>query len=402
MSYVYGRMPKRCDPLRKGGQMKKTMMGNFAASWGAQLSRVQVIAAYPITPQTLIVEKLSEIVADGELDAEFIKVESEHSAMAACIGASATGARAYTATSAQGLALMHEMLHWAGLARMPIVMTNVNRAMAPGWSIWADQNDSLSQRDTGWMQIYASSAQEILDSTIIGYKVSEQVLLPTLISFDAFFLSHTVEVVDMPEIELVDKYLPPFKPDYKLDVNDPRSFGALTDEQYYYEFRYKMQESMNEAVDIIKDAGKEYEKLTGRAYSLIHPYRCEDADMILVTSGTIAETTNVAVDELRAEGKKVGNLRIRVIRPYPKKEILEVVKGVKKLAVIDRNISPGYSGIFSQELKSALYNEVDIPTRSYIAGLGGRDVKIEDIKDMANDALKNDTPNDLIWKGVKL
>jgi len=382
--------------------MKKTMMGNYAASWGAQLSRVQVIAAYPITPQTLIVEKLSDIVADGDLDAKFIKVESEHSAMAACIGASATGARAYTATSAQGLALMHEMLHWAGLARTPIVMTNVNRAMAPGWSIWADQNDSLSQRDTGWMQIYASSAQDILDSTIISYKVSEKVLLPTLISFDAFFLSHTMEVVDMPEIELIDKYLPPFKPDYKLDVNDPRSFGALTDEQYYYEFRYKMQKAMDEAVDIIKEAGKEYEKITGRAYDLIHPYRCEDADMILVTSGTIAETTNVAVDELRAEGKKVGNLRIRVIRPYPKKEILEAVKGMKKLAVIDRNISPGYSGIFSQELKSALYNEVDIPVRSYIAGLGGRDVKIEDIKDMANDALKNDAPNDLIWKGVKI
>ncbi len=378
------------------------MIGNYAASWGAQLARVQVIAAYPITPQTLIVEKLSDIVADGELDAKFIKVESEHSAMAACIGASATGARAYTATSAQGLALMHEMLHWAALARMPIVMTNVNRAMAPGWSIWADQNDSLSQRDTGWMQIYASSAQEILDSTLIGYKVSEKVLLPTLISFDAFFLSHTMEVVDMPEIELIDKYLPPYKPEYKMDVNDPRSFGALTDEQYYYEFRYKMQKAMDEAVDVIKEAGKEYEKITGRAYNLIHPYRCEDADMILVTSGTIAETTNVAVDELRAEGKKVGNLRIRVIRPYPKKEILEVVKGVKKLAVIDRNISPGYSGIFSQELKSALYNEVDIPVRSYIAGLGGRDVKIEDIKDMANDTLKNDAPNDLIWKGVKI
>jgi len=378
------------------------MLGNYAASWGAQLARVQVIAAYPITPQTLIVEKLSDIVADGELDAKFIKVESEHSAMAACIGASATGARAYTATSAQGLALMHEMLHWAALARLPIVMTNVNRAMAPGWSIWADQNDSLSQRDTGWMQIYASSAQEILDSTLIGYKVSEKVLLPTLISFDAFFLSHTMEVVDMPEIELIDKYLPPYKPEYKMDVNDPRSFGALTDEQYYYEFRYKMQKAMDEAVDVIKEAGKEYEKITGRAYNLIHPYRCEDADMILVTSGTIAETTNVAVDELRAEGKKVGNLRIRVIRPYPKKEILEVVKGVKKLAVIDRNISPGYSGIFSQELKSALYNEVDIPVRSYIAGLGGRDVKIEDIKDMANDTLKNDAPNDLIWKGVKI
>src|SRR6056297_2923626 len=162
--------------------MKKTMMGNFAASWGAQLSRAQVIAAYPITPQTLIVEKLSEIVADGKLDAEFIKVESEHSAMSACIGASATGARAYTATSAQGLALMHEMLHWAALGRLPIVMANVNRAMAPGWSIWADQNDSLAQRDTGWMQIYASSAQDILDGTILAYKVSEKVSIPTFIS----------------------------------------------------------------------------------------------------------------------------------------------------------------------------------------------------------------------------
>lgn len=382
--------------------MKKTMMGNFAASWGAQLARVQVIAAYPITPQTLIVEKLSEIVADGELDAKFIKVESEHSAMAACIGASATGARAYTATSAQGLALMHEMLHWAALARLPIVMANVNRAMAPGWSIWADQNDSLSQRDTGWMQIFASSAQDILDSTLLGYKVSEKILLPTLISFDAFFLSHTMEVVDMPDIELVDTFLPSYKPEYKLDIKDPRSFGALTDEQYYYEFRYKMQKSMEEAVEVIKEAGKEYEKLTGRSYDLIHPYKCEDAEMILVTSGTIGETANVAVDELRAEGKKVGNLRIRVIRPYPKQEIIDTIKGAKKLAVIDRNISPGYSGIFSQELKSALYNEVDVPIRSYIAGLGGRDVKIEDIKDMAYDALKNDTPDDLVWKGVKL
>ncbi|HEX37299.1 MAG TPA: pyruvate ferredoxin oxidoreductase [Candidatus Cloacimonetes bacterium] len=381
--------------------MKKTMMGNYAASWGAQLSRVQVIAAYPITPQTLIVEKLSDIVADGELKAKFIKVESEHSAMAACIGASSTGARAYTATSAQGLALMHEMLHWAGLARLPIVMANVNRAMAPGWSIWADQNDSLSQRDTGWMSIFSSSAQDILDSTIISYKVSEKVLLPTLISFDAFFLSHTVEVVDMPEQELVDKFLPPYKPEYKMDVNDPRSFGALTDEQYYYEFRYKMQEAMDQAIDVIKETCREYEEITGRHYDLIHAYRCEDADMIMVTSGTIAETTNVTVDTLREEGHKVGNLQIRYIRPYPKKDILAAIGGAKKLAVIDRNISPGYSGIFSQELKSALYNEIDIPVRSYIAGLGGRDVKIEDIKDIAYNALEHDEPNDLIWKGVK-
>jgi pyruvate/2-oxoacid:ferredoxin oxidoreductase alpha subunit len=382
--------------------MKKTMMGNHAASWGAQLSRVQVIAAYPITPQTLIVEKLSEIVADGELDAKFIKVESEHSAISACIGASATGARAYTATSAQGLALMHEMLHWAALARLPVVLTNVNRAMAPGWSIWADQNDSLAQRDTGMMQIFCSSSQDILDSTILAYKVGEQVLLPTLISFDAFFLSHTLEVVDMPPIEDVDKFLPPYNPKYKMDVNDPRSFGALTDQDYYYEFRYKMQQAMDEAKDIIKKAGKEYEALTGRCYDMIHPYQCEDAELILVTSGTIAETTNVAVDRLREQGKKVGNLKIRVIRPYPKEDIINTVKNCKKIAVIDRNISCGYHGIFAQELKGALYNEIDVPVWSYVAGLGGRDVKVEDIMDIANQTLQSEKPEDLIWKGVKI
>jgi len=382
--------------------MKKTMMGNHAASWGAQLSRAQVIAAYPITPQTLIVEKLSEIVADGELDAKFIKVESEHSAISACIGASATGARAYTATSAQGLALMHEMLHWAALARLPVVLANVNRAMAPGWSIWADQNDSLAQRDTGMMQIFCSSSQDILDSTILAYKVSEQVLLPTLISFDAFFLSHTMEVVDMPPIDDVDKFLPPYNPEYKMDINDPRSFGALTDQEHYYEFRYMMQQAMEDAKAIIKKAGKEYEALTGRYYDMIHRYQCEDAELILVTSGTIADTTNVAVDRLREQGKKVGNLKIRVIRPYPKEDIVNTVKSCKKVAVIDRNISCGYHGIFAQELKGALYNEIDVPVWSYVAGLGGRDVKVEDIMDIANQTLQSKKPEDLIWKGVKL
>jgi pyruvate/2-oxoacid:ferredoxin oxidoreductase alpha subunit len=382
--------------------MKKTMMGNHAASWGAQLSRAQVIAAYPITPQTLIVEKLSEIVADGELDAKFIKVESEHSAISACIGASATGARAYTATSAQGLALMHEMLHWAALARLPVVLANVNRAMAPGWSIWADQNDSLAQRDTGMMQIFCSSSQDILDSTILAYKVSEQVLLPTLISFDAFFLSHTMEVVDMPPIDDVDKFLPPYNPEYKMDINDPRSFGALTDQEHYYEFRYMMQQAMEDAKEIIKKAGKEYEALTGRYYDMIHRYQCEDAELILVTSGTIADTTNVAVDRLREQGKKVGNLKIRVIRPYPKEDIVNTVKSCKKVAVIDRNISCGYHGIFAQELKGALYNEIDVPVWSYVAGLGGRDVKVEDIMDIANQTLQSKKPEDLIWKGVKL
>ncbi len=383
--------------------MKKVLMGNHAISIGATLSRAQVIAAYPITPQTQVVEKLSEIVANGELDAEFIKVESEHSAMAASIGASAAGARAFTATSAQGLLLMHEVLHWASRARLPIVMANINRALAPGWTIWTDQNDSLSQRDTGWIQLYASDNQEVLDSIIIGYKVAEKVSLPLMVVLDAFVLSHTYEPVEIPAQEKVDQYLPPYNPEWKLDIDNPHAFGGLTAPNIYMEFQYNHHNAMIEAKEVIKQAGKDFGKIFGREYGNIDKYKTEDADYLLITSGTIAKTTNLVIDTMREKGIKIGNLRVRTFRPFPTEEIRESLKNVKKVFVIDRNISYGHSGIFFEEIKASLYNtKTDIPIFGFVTGLGGRDVTPELIEEMANYGIEKEKPeNDVIWMGVK-
>ncbi|MEW6455404.1 MAG: pyruvate ferredoxin oxidoreductase [Acidobacteriota bacterium] len=382
--------------------MRKVIMGNHSLSYGALLSRVQVISAYPITPQTQVVELLSEMCASGELKAKFINVESEHSAMAALIGASAAGARTFSATSAHGLTLMHELLHWAAGARLPIVLGNINRAMAPGWTIWADQTDSLSQRDTGWIQFYCSSNQEVLDTIIQAFKISEKVLLPSMIVLDAFFLSHTYEPVDIPDQVVVDEYLPPYKPKYVLDTKDPHTFGGITSPEYYYEIRYKMEMGMRESVEVIKQAGKEYGELFGREYGLIEDYRCEDAEIIFITSGTAASTAKVVVDELREEGKKVGNLKIRVFRPFPFKELRRIIEHAKKVAVIDRNISFGHHGIFAQEVKSALYNHSNIPVFGFVAGLGGRDINPQTIKEIYHITESNEYPSEKVfWIGVK-
>lgn len=381
--------------------MKAVITGNHAVSYGAKAARVEVIAAYPITPQTEVVEKLSEMVATKELKAKFIKVESEHSAMAACIGASATGARAFTATSAQGLALMHEMLHWASGARLPVVMANINRAMAPPWSVWSDQNDSLSQRDTGWLQFYCEDNQEILDTTIQAYKICERVSLPGMVVLDAFILSHTSEVVDIPEQSLVDRFLPRFNPKYKLDPKDPRAFGGLVKPDLYYEFRYKIQEAMEEAKDVISEVDKEFGKTFGRKYGLVESYRCNGADTLLIASGSIASTAREVVDILRSEGKKIGMAKVRVFRPFPKEEIRQLARGLKRIGVIDRNISFGSEGIFFSEVKSALYREPRRPPiHGFIAGLGGRDVTTDDIKGMA-EALISKRPKDISWVGLK-
>ncbi len=384
--------------------MQKVIMGNHALSYGAMLSRVEVIAAYPITPQTEVVELLSEMCAEGILKAKFIKVESEHSAMAACVGASAAGARAFTATSSQGLALMHEVLHWAVGARLPIVMGNINRAFAPPWSIWTEQNDSIAQRDTGWIQIYASSNQEVLDSVIQAYKVAEKVLLPAMIVLDAFVLSHTSENVHIPAQEKVDEYLPPYEAKYKLDPDDPHAFGGLTKPDWYYELRYQIAEAMEEAKKVIEETGKEFQETFGRYYGLVEEYKTEDAEVILVASSTIASTARVVIDMLREEGKKVGLLRIRVLRPFPKEKVIDILKNAKKVAVIDRNISFGMSGAFYAETKAALYNEKNRPPIwGYIAGLGGRDVRIEDIKEIIENTYKEEYPQkDIYWIGVKL
>jgi pyruvate/2-oxoacid:ferredoxin oxidoreductase alpha subunit len=387
-----------------GGKMKKVITGNHAVSYGALLSRVEVIAAYPITPQTQVVELLSEFCAEGKLKAKFVKVESEHSAMATCIGASAAGARAFTATSAQGLALMHELLHWAAGGRLPIVLANINRAMAPGWSIWTDQNDSLSQRDTGWMQIYCESNQEVLDSVIQGYKIAEQVYIPLMLVLDAFVLSHTSEIVDIPSQEQVDRYLPPFKPKYKLDVNDPHAFGGLLGPDHYMEIRYLLQKDMERAMEITKKADIEFKEIFGRSYGVIEAYKCEDAEIIMVTSGTVTSTARTVIDKLRERDKRVGLLKIRMFRPFPSKDIKNVLLKAKKVLVVDRNISYGLGGIFFEEIKSVLYYEdKHIPIFGFITGLGGRDVTPNILEEMIEYVETHDKPEEpILWKGVKL
>lgn len=383
--------------------MKKVIMGNHALSYGAMLCRTQVIAAYPITPQTQVVELLSEMCADKTLNAKFIKVESEHSAMAACLGASLAGARTFTATSSQGLALMHELLHWASGGRMPVVMGNINRALAPGWNIWADQNDSLSQRDTGWIQFYCSNNQEVLDTVIQAFKISEKLLIPSMVILDAFSLSHTYEIVDVPEQDKVDEYLPSFNPQIKITPDEPHAFGGLTSPEHYFELRYKLQKEMEKAPALIEETGKEYEKMFGRYLGLVDEYRCDDADIILITSGTAGSTARVAVEELRQEGIRVGNLRIKAFRPFPFETVRNIVKGTEKIAVVDRNISYGHHGMFYEEIKSALYGHNDnVPIFGFIAGLGGRDITPSTFKEITNIALKKKRPEEeIIWIGVK-
>ena len=278
--------------------MKQVIKGNYAVSQGVKLCRVKVISAYPITPQTTIVEDLSEICARGELDAKFIKVESEHSAMAAVVGSSSAGVRSFTATSGQGLLLMHEVLHWAAGARLPIVLANVNRAIGPGWNIWADQSDSLSQRDTGWVQIYCESNQEVLDSVIMAYNLAEKISLPVMLTYDAFFLSHTSEIVDVPEIEQVDTFLPPYNPEFKLDVDNPRMFGGMTGPDYYYEERYVMHKDALEVLELYPKVCKEFNDIFGRKYDIVEEYQTEGAELIVMTAGTITSVTRIALDKL--------------------------------------------------------------------------------------------------------
>lgn len=381
--------------------MKQVVTGNHTVSHAARVGRAQVVAAYPITPQTQVVEKISEFVADGIMDAKFIKVESEHSAMVACIGAAAAGARTFTATSAQGLALMHEVLHWAANARLPVVLANINRAMGPPWTIWTDQIDSLSQRDTGWMQFYAESNQDILDSILISFKVAERVLLPAMVVLEAFFLSHTTEPVDFPEQEEADRFLPPRVATHTVDPEDPAAFGGLTGPDHYYELKYMEHNAMLEAKDVIVQTAQEYGDVTGRYYKMADPYRCEDAETVLVVSGGVASTVKDAVDEARAAGKKLGSLKMWTFRPFPREDVRELLLGRKRVAVVDRNISFGQEGIFCTEVKASLYGQEGAPpVLGFIAGLGGRDVKVRDLLAIAEAAEKDDCP-EFNWYGVK-
>jgi pyruvate/2-oxoacid:ferredoxin oxidoreductase alpha subunit len=386
--------------------MKKVMIGNHAVSWGALRSRVEVISAYPITPQTQIVEALSEMVAGGTLDASFIKVESEHSAMAACIGASVTGARTFTATSAQGLALMHELLHWASGGRLPIVMADINRAMAPGWTIWTDQTDSLSQRDTGWIQFYCETNQEVFDTTIQSFKLAERLDLPAMLVLDAFYLSHTSEPVDVTEPEVVDEFLPKRESRFRIDTSDPRAFGALVKPDAYMEMRWQLQEAMRSVPGTLREIEDEWEKLTGRRYGAIEEYRSEDAELLLVTSSTITSTARHVVDERRERGEAIGLVKMKMFRPFPTEDIRRALAGAERVAVLDRNFSPGHGGIFAEEIRSALYDvpPEDRPTLfGYVVGLGGRDVTPDVIDGIIDRTRKAEQPERAdLWVGVEL
>ncbi len=383
--------------------MKKVVEGSHAVSEAVRLCRVQVISAYPITPQTHIVELLSEFCSDGSLKARFLRVESEHSAMAALIGAASAGVRTFTATSSQGLALMHELLHWASGARLPIVMAEVNRALAPGWNIWTDQTDSLAQRDTGWIQIYCEDAQEALDSTIQAYKLAETVFLPVMVVLDAFFLSHTYEPVDVPEQEAVDRFLPPFRPVFQLDPREPAAFNQLSPPSVYMEMRRDLQDAMESSMDVLERLEEEYQSLFGRRYGAVEGVHCEDADIIFVTSGTITSTCRLVVDKLRREGERVGLLKMRLFRPFPHSLLKQRTLKARKLAVIDRNFSYGASGIFAQEIRAALCNETQRPlVFGYVAGLGGRDVTPDLLEEIYWKTKTSSHPeSESVWMGLQ-
>jgi pyruvate/2-oxoacid:ferredoxin oxidoreductase alpha subunit len=375
--------------------VKTAIKGNHAVSHGVKLSRVGVISAYPITPQTTIVEELSEMCANGVIDARFIKVESEHSAMAALIGAATAGVRTFTATSGNGLLLMHEVLHWTAGARLPIVLANVNRAVGGVWNIWAEQTDSLAQRDTGWIQIYCESNQEVLDSVIMAFRLAESVSLPVMITYDAFFLSHTTEIVDVPEPGQVDGFLPPYVPKAALNFDDPRMFGGMVGPDMWYEQRYAMQHAAADALERYPQICADFASRFGRKYETAEAYRTEDAEVILVTAGTITSVARLAVDKLRAQGRKVGLMKLRMFRPVPVACWRSLLGRAARVAVIDRNLSPGLGGVFAGEIKAALYPLERRPLiYPVIAGLGGRDVTPEDVEGILEQVLDGDAPAD--------
>lgn len=384
--------------------MKKVMVGNHAVAWGVRLARVEVISAYPITPQTQVVEKLSEMCADGTLTARFIKVESEHSAMAAVIGASATGVRAFTASSSHGLLYMHEMLHWAGGGRLPIVMADINRAIGPGWNIWTDQNDSLSQRDTGWVQLYCETNQEVVDTTIMAFKLAEQLNVPVMLMLDGFYLSHTAEPVDVPDQELVDRFLPRRVAPYKLDVDSPHAFGALVRPDAYMEMRFLQQDALNKVPQALEVIEKDWLRMFGRSYGAVEAYRAEGAELLLVTSGTVTSTARAVVDARRAAGEAVGLLKVKMFRPFPTALLRDALRGVPRVAVLDRNISPGHGGIFAEELRSALYDLPDAERPElfgFVLGLGGRDITPAVIDEVIEKARAGTVPGrEDLWVGV--
>jgi pyruvate ferredoxin oxidoreductase alpha subunit len=388
------------EPLVK--QEKTAMSGDEAIAFGVKQSDVDVVAAYPITPQTIIVEKFSEYVANGEVQTEFVCTESEHSALAASLAASVTGARAFTATASAGLALMHEMLFVTSGCRSPVVMAVANRALSAPLNIHGDHSDSIAQRDSGWIQLYVENAQEAYDTVIQAFRIAENfnVLLPVMVGLDGFTLSHTLENVETLRDEVVKEFvgtrllpnvhthegkMAPFR----LDPDNPMTMGPIALQNYYFEFKRQQDEAMKNALEVIQKINDEYAKVSGRKYGngLIEAYRLEDADVATVCLGSTAGTMKAVVDDLRKEGVKAGLLRLRAFRPLPVKEILNALEKVKAVAVMDKSMSfGGDGGAVFHEIRHALYDAKAAPyVVDYIYGLGGRDASPKEFRGIYED-----------------
>jgi pyruvate ferredoxin oxidoreductase alpha subunit len=377
---------------------RKGMEVSIGIAESAALCDPDVIAAYPITPQTHIVEHLSEIVADGHLDAEFVPVESEHSAMSCCCGSSAAGARTFTATASQGLELMHEILFIASGMRLPIVMAVANRSLSAPISIWNDHGDVMAARDVGWIQLFAENGQETFDLVPLAFRVAEdpQVLLPAAVNFDGFILSHVVEPIEVWDRAEVQKYLPPFRPTQRLDVQNPATFGPVGIPDIYAETRMAHNEALLASRQVIDQAFDELYELMGRRYRAVEHYRTDDADVVFFTMGGVTETCMTAVDELRDQGKKVGIVHLRVFRPFPHADLRAALGGRKAVVCVDRALSTGFGGPMASELRSCLYGTAGAPPLvEFIAGLGGRDIKVSDFMDMYEQGAKVAAGGDL-------
>ena len=372
--------------------------GSYAIAHSVKVCRPNVISAYPITPQTHIVEDLSQFMADGKIsNCEYINVESEFSALSALIGASATGARTYSSTSSQGLELMHEVLFNASGMRLPIVMTIVNRAVSAPISIWNDHQDSISQRDTGWIQLYAENIQEMSDMTAQAFKVAEDkdVMLPAMVCMDGFILSHVFEPVILLEQELTDEFLPTYDPEHVLDTRNPLSFGTFADPSAYTEFRYLQQKGMDVALGKIEKAAEDFKTIFGRYYGgLIEPYMAEDAEILLMAMGSVVGTIKDVIDKARSQGIKVGLIKVRTFRPFPVEVIRNAVSDAAIVVTLDKNISIGLNeGALFTEVKSCLYNsDINVPVMGFMQGHGGRDIPMSTIQmiiDKAAQAIKS-------------
>lgn len=370
--------------------MKNLLDGNKSAAIAARLARVMAVPCFPITPQTEIIETIQKWKANGEFKGEFTQVESEHSVMSAAIGAAMTGARTFTATSSQGLLLMHEMLPIASGTRTPMVMVNVSRALSAPITLWPDHNDILAMRDSGWITFVCETNQEVLDSVLIGYKVGEdpKITLPVIVNMDGFIHSYTREIVEVPDQKVVDKFLPKeMKLEIKLDVKNPKTLGIPVMAEYI-KYRSQLHKAMLDSFAVIKKAQSDWKRLTGRKYDIVESYKLKDADVALVIMGPNTTIARSAVDNLRKKGKKVGLLRIRLYRPFPEKEIKEALAGIKKVVIADQSICPGMSGILYPEIKMALYGSNALVS-NYIVGLGGAMLTDQSFMQIFDEVLKS-------------